>query len=208
MQRLRVQNGNIHQLTFPEKTDDHVEESNSILDDKQVKLKKTRDANISEENKIISSISSSSSCSSSTVSSSSDQTSKGVRSLSVKRSLARSRSNSFDQKKRAKTTKTNTYKTWDFSSSCGGKGEDSFFYWIILALLATILWGKVFAIILASFWLYFIPRRSSGMEQRLPENKGAKLPEIETPNSREYKKKIIMEGLLERKPLQQKALNF
>ncbi|XP_027060923.1 uncharacterized protein [Coffea arabica] len=210
--RMRVQNGKIRQLTPPEKTDDHVEESISpsvkVDDDKRVKFKKVKEANISEENEIISRISSSSSfSSSSTVSSSSNQSSTDFRSLSMKRALARSRSNSFDQKKRAKTSKPND-KTLDFSSSDGGKDKGLVFYWMVLSLLATILWGKIFAIPLASLWLYSIPRRRSGMEQRLPENKAGKLPEIEPPKSREYKKKIIMEGLLERKPLQQKALNF
>ena len=66
---MRVQNGKIRQLTPPEKTDDHVEESISpsvrVDDDKRVKFKKVKEANISEENEIISRMSSSSSFSSS-----------------------------------------------------------------------------------------------------------------------------------------------
>ncbi|XP_054813883.1 uncharacterized protein LOC129314466 [Prosopis cineraria] len=64
---------------------------------------------------------------------------------------------------------------------------------LITSLLILILWGKVFAIICVSFWLYLLPRRS---EQNSPPGQGYK--EEEEFDTVEYKKKVIMEGLLER----------
>ncbi|KAL3509557.1 hypothetical protein ACH5RR_028958 [Cinchona calisaya] len=198
--RMRVQNGKISQVTFHVKTndDDHLEERNISPLEKMDNI-------IDQENNnnIIRSISPSpSSSSSSSIGSSRDQSSKyRMKSLSIKRSTARSRSNSFNQKQKAKTTKIND-KTLDSASSSSTSEEESrdyVFYWTVLALLATILWGIGYAIILASLCLYFIPRRSSGIAGSLPENSAVKLQEIETSNSREYKKKVIMEGLLERK---------
>lgn len=63
---------------------------------------------------------------------------------------------------------------------------------LLISLLVLIFWGKVCAIFCTSTWLFFLPRRNLGYE--LPEY-GGQSPEMDTVG---YKKKIIMEGLLER----------
>ena len=64
-------------------------------------------------------------------------------------------------------------------------------------------WGKLCAILFTSVWLYFLPGRS--VSHQRPETI-TKLPETET--SRDNKKRVIMEGLLERNHHLQRALNF
>ncbi|XP_028807602.1 uncharacterized protein DDB_G0271670-like [Neltuma alba] len=66
-------------------------------------------------------------------------------------------------------------------------------YILVTSLLVLILWGKVFAIICISFWLYLLPRRSE-----LSEPPGPVKKEEEDFDTVEYKKKVIMEGLLDR----------
>ncbi|KAF5730611.1 hypothetical protein HS088_TW19G00203 [Tripterygium wilfordii] len=61
---------------------------------------------------------------------------------------------------------------------------------VVLSLVVLVFWGKVCAIFCTSTWLFFVPRRSIRSEWR---NEGAS--EFD---SEQYKKKIIMQGLLER----------
>ncbi|KAK9266355.1 hypothetical protein L1049_023788 [Liquidambar formosana] len=65
-------------------------------------------------------------------------------------------------------------------------------YLLLITLTVTILWGKLCAILFTSMWLYFLPRRHVG--KRRSENL-MKTPEI---HSRDYRKRVIMGGLLER----------
>lgn len=63
---------------------------------------------------------------------------------------------------------------------------------LVISLMITILWGRLFAIVFTSIWVYSVPRRHVyyGREER-----AFKSPKIE---SRENEKRVIMEGLLER----------
>ncbi|KAF8414014.1 hypothetical protein HHK36_002012 [Tetracentron sinense] len=140
--------------------------------------------------KIDSTVSSSlsSSCSSSTTSTYVMPESKNSRSLAdQKESFG---SNCFEQKQSKKNLqdpqrKTKGTVTRCFSSSAG-------LYLLLISLSIMIFWGRICAIFCTSAWLYFVYRWNSG--DGPPEN-GNKSPEMD---SREYKKKVIMEGLLER----------
>ncbi|KAF5458413.1 hypothetical protein F2P56_022440 [Juglans regia] len=70
---------------------------------------------------------------------------------------------------------------------------ESGIYMLAISLVITILWGKFFAIFFTLIWLYFMSGRHFGYGRQ--ENV-IKLAETE---SREYRKKVIIEGLLERK---------
>lgn len=63
---------------------------------------------------------------------------------------------------------------------------------LVISLVVTILWGKLCAIVFTSVFLFFVPRRHVGYGRQESVTKLAKI------QSREYKKKIIMEGILER----------
>lgn len=69
---------------------------------------------------------------------------------------------------------------------------------LVVALAVVIVWGRTCAIVCTSAWLYFIPRlrteAKSGVIGRTPAHFST--PEID---SEQYKKKVILEGLLERK---------
>ncbi|KAI9073933.1 hypothetical protein K1719_042427 [Acacia pycnantha] len=66
-------------------------------------------------------------------------------------------------------------------------------YILVTGLLILILWGKFFAIICVSSGFYFMPHRREQSEPPGPANK-----EEEEFDTAEHKKKVIMEGLLER----------
>lgn len=63
---------------------------------------------------------------------------------------------------------------------------------LLLSLLVLIFWGKVCAILCTSTWLFFMPGQSKGGD--LAVNMVGMLDV----DSDEYKKRIILEGLLER----------
>lgn len=90
-----------------------------------------------------------------------------------KRTFSRSRSNSFDQKKRPKTNpKNNTY--------CSKQDLDFFaLYLIILALIARILLGKVLAIIFISLFLYIIPKAMNSSYKAMEKEKTSSKEEKE-----------------------------
>ncbi|XP_057972512.1 uncharacterized protein LOC131160671 [Malania oleifera] len=77
-------------------------------------------------------------------------------------------------------------------SSCeeGSRNDStSALFLLAVSLLVLVCWGKICAIVCTSTWLFFVPRRRD-----LPEN-GKETPVVD---SVEYKKRVIMEGLLER----------
>ncbi|KAJ4849416.1 hypothetical protein Tsubulata_007253 [Turnera subulata] len=66
---------------------------------------------------------------------------------------------------------------------------------LLVTLIIMVLWGRVCAILCTSAWFYFIPRIRTGADQDTPKN-GSAEPNFD---SEEYKKKVVLEGLLERK---------
>lgn len=66
-------------------------------------------------------------------------------------------------------------------------------YLFLICLLLTVLWGKLFGILFTSIWLYFVRH---WREVNVRQKEVTERPKTE---SKEYKKKVIMEGLLERK---------
>ncbi|XWS39528.1 hypothetical protein CRYUN_Cryun18bG0063300 [Craigia yunnanensis] len=75
-----------------------------------------------------------------------------------------------------------------------GSSSNSAIILLLISLAVTIFWGKFCAILCTSIWLYFLPHQqpvgvTGNLEniKRSPEKK-----------SRDYKKKVIMDGLLER----------
>lgn len=64
---------------------------------------------------------------------------------------------------------------------------------IFISLLVLVLWGKVCAIVCTSTWLYFVPHWNHD-KKIMPEN----VTDSSKFDSKEYKKKIVIEGLLER----------
>lgn len=66
------------------------------------------------------------------------------------------------------------------------------FYYVLMSLFVLIFWGKACAIVCTCTWLLFVPRRS------VSNNVSSRIDEISKACSERYKKKVIMEGLLER----------
>lgn len=70
----------------------------------------------------------------------------------------------------------------------------------MVILIIMVLWGKLCAILCTSAWLYFIPQmRSMGRS----DGGSSSVPDPDHPvgldlGSEEYKKKVVLEGLLER----------
>lgn len=87
-------------------------------------------------------------------------------------------------------------KSKDVKRRTTGVNVNSLLFLFFFSLTATIFWGRLFAVLFTSIWLYLNPHRSAADTR--PENV-IKLPETD---SRDYyiknKKKVIMEGLLER----------
>lgn len=73
-------------------------------------------------------------------------------------------------------------------------GFNSGMYLLLISLTVTVLWGRICAILFTSIWLYFLPCWSPRNHHR-PESV-RKWPERE---SKDCKKRVIMEGLLQRK---------
>ncbi|XP_010250117.1 PREDICTED: uncharacterized protein At5g23160 isoform X2 [Nelumbo nucifera] len=69
---------------------------------------------------------------------------------------------------------------------------------ILMVTLAIMLfWGKLCAILVTSAWLYSIPRLRTAVKPDMVAGEGDNSNSIDF-NSEEYKKKVILEGLLER----------
>uniref|UniRef100_A0A5B6YXT8 Uncharacterized protein n=1 Tax=Davidia involucrata TaxID=16924 RepID=A0A5B6YXT8_DAVIN len=73
---------------------------------------------------------------------------------------------------------------------------------LLICLFVLIFWGRLCAIICTLTWLFFAPSRSKGVDS--PEN-GVDRSEID---SEEHKKRVIMEGLLERNRSRMQSLPF
>ncbi|XP_039054597.1 uncharacterized protein At5g23160-like [Hibiscus syriacus] len=68
-------------------------------------------------------------------------------------------------------------------------------FWVVISLAMTIFWGKIYAILSASIWLYFLPR----LQQPAGEIENLNSIKRSSEEKSEDDKKIIMEGLLKRK---------
>ncbi|KAI3419965.1 uncharacterized protein J3R85_012900 [Psidium guajava] len=67
---------------------------------------------------------------------------------------------------------------------------------IMVTLVIMILWGRLCAILCTAVWFYFIPRLRSATER--PVSSDGPNPNRPDLNSEEYKKRVVLEGLLER----------
>ncbi|GMJ13029.1 hypothetical protein like AT5G23160 [Hibiscus trionum] len=81
-------------------------------------------------------------------------------------------------------------------SSSSSSSSSNAVFWLVISLAMTVFWGKICAILFASIWLYFLPRlqRPAGVIENLESIKRSS-----EKTSKDYKKKVIMEGLLQRK---------
>lgn len=107
--------------------------------------------------------------------------SKISRSLQNNRSVESKQSNFKDPPQ--KTNKTATARCYSFNFGL---------FLLLISFSVMIFWGRVCAILCTSTWFYFVVRRVSDDE---PPESVINSPEIDT---KEYKKRVIMEGLLER----------
>lgn len=69
-------------------------------------------------------------------------------------------------------------------------------YLLLISLIVTVLWGRLFGIVFTSIWLYFLPCCCESSNRR-PESERKCLSSTER-ETRDYKKRVIMEGLLQR----------
>ncbi|KAG9441931.1 hypothetical protein H6P81_017785 [Aristolochia fimbriata] len=67
---------------------------------------------------------------------------------------------------------------------------------LIVALVVLLLWGRLCAVFCTAAWFYFVPRLRK--ETRPPESRAGSGSSSPDKDSVEYKKKVVMEGLLER----------
>lgn len=69
---------------------------------------------------------------------------------------------------------------------------------ILVTLTIMVVWGKLCAILCTSAWLYYFPLiKAKGVEPEVTTRNGSKSFDLDI-NSEEYKKKVVLEGLLER----------
>ncbi|XP_038697910.1 uncharacterized protein LOC119995471 [Tripterygium wilfordii] len=66
---------------------------------------------------------------------------------------------------------------------------------IIVTILIMLVWGRLCAILCTSAWFFFVPRLGSNIDHSGTNGSGSKQPDL---NSKEYKKRVVLEGLLER----------
>lgn len=66
---------------------------------------------------------------------------------------------------------------------------------IMVALIIMLLWGRFCAILCTSAWFYFVPRLRNVTKS---DDVVGKNPNSHDYNSEEYKKKVVLEGFLER----------
>lgn len=71
---------------------------------------------------------------------------------------------------------------------------------IMVTLIILLLWGRLCAILCTSAWFYFVPRLSSAVKNDgvLVERTPTRNPKAVDLNSGEYKRKVVLEGFLER----------
>ncbi|KAK6241609.1 hypothetical protein SCA6_006998 [Theobroma cacao] len=109
--------------------------------------------------------------------------------------------NSTQNQKRQKLQNKNTYSNHRESEMNPkheqidrGSSSNSAIFLLLASLAVTIFWGKICAIFFTSMWLYFLPHQQPADVIGNLENM-KRIPEAK---SRDYKKSVIMEGLLER----------
>ncbi|KAF9590357.1 hypothetical protein IFM89_033883 [Coptis chinensis] len=130
------------------------------------------------------------SSSNSSCTSSSTESSSTLSSLSEQKNSKSFRSISFEPKQNAlEDLKPKTIKKI-YSSTANG------LFLLLMSLMCLIFWGRVCAIICTSTWIYFSPlrRKTEDEDEEVVEKKIEK----ERMESREYKKRVVMEGFLER----------
>ncbi|CAB4274324.1 unnamed protein product [Prunus armeniaca] len=111
-------------------------------------------------------------------------------SISESKRLPKNLSDSTKQSKKNQQDPAVKSRNTQMSSSDFNSGV----YFLLISLAITVFWGRVFAILVASTWLYFFPGRYNASNVK-PENV-RKWSEAEC---RDNNKKVIMEGLIERK---------
>lgn len=87
--------------------------------------------------------------------------------------------------------------------------DKSGIYLFLISLTVTVLWGKLCAIFFTIIWLYFLPRRQHNTSRSQNATRSLWLPEKEESKDQySYKKKVIMEGLLERNHQRATGIKF
>ena len=87
--------------------------------------------------------------------------------------------------------------------------DKSGIYLFLISLTVTVLWGKLCAIFFTIIWLYFLPRRQHNTSRPQNVTRSLWLPEKEESKDQySYKKKVIMEGLLERNHQRVNGIKF
>ncbi|XP_002525789.3 uncharacterized protein LOC8282933 [Ricinus communis] len=74
-------------------------------------------------------------------------------------------------------------------------GSNTGLFLLLVTLTVLVLWGKVYAILCTSTWLFFVPNWSNVSGKKLLKNGRVHSQSMDL---EEYKKKIIMEGFLDR----------
>ncbi|KAJ6693366.1 hypothetical protein OIU85_004163 [Salix viminalis] len=87
--------------------------------------------------------------------------------------------------------------------------DKSSIYLFLISLTVTVLWGKFCAIFFTIIWLYFLPRKQHNPSRPRNVIRSLWLPEKEENKDQYcYKKKVIMEGLLERTSQRVNGIKF
>lgn len=68
---------------------------------------------------------------------------------------------------------------------------------VVVTLVIMVFWGRICAILCTSAWLYYIPRFRKRGGENDESDLGKRQNDVDL-DSEEYKKRVIMEGLLER----------
>ncbi|KAB2042386.1 hypothetical protein ES319_D02G212700v1 [Gossypium barbadense] len=89
--------------------------------------------------------------------------------------------------------------------SCSSSSSSNAIFMLVISLAVTIFWGKICAILLTSIWLYFLPHHQQ--PAGVFENLESITKSSEKKSKDYYRKKVIMEGLLQRKQ-SKGAFNF
>ncbi|KAA3482695.1 CDK5 and ABL1 enzyme substrate 2-like [Gossypium australe] len=91
------------------------------------------------------------------------------------------------------------------SCSSSSSSSSNAIFMLVISLAVTIFWGKICAILLTSIWLYFLPHHQQ--PAGVIENLESITKSSEKKSKDYYRKKVIMEGLLQRKQ-SRGAFNF
>ncbi|PIA51624.1 hypothetical protein AQUCO_01100465v1 [Aquilegia coerulea] len=164
---------------------------------KEMLKKDVLDSKICSKEEVLST-SSSSSLSSSILSSCSS--SSNLCSMSERKKSSSFRSNSLEQKQILLLEESKQSKENNNITRLSPKNG---LFLLLISLMVLIFWGRICAIICTSTWVYFGPVGRSNLEKEDnnydDNDEGIVLkPAEQEMESREYKKRVIMEGLLER----------